>query len=480
MRTTYIALALGALAIGGCSLPNDPNLNAPNVSEYSTITNLAQVQALATGVLRGDRIVSEQEIYFGEIVGRDAYILTASEFRYETELLGPPPGIDPAGFIGARMWPYGTIRLANIGYRGVSAAALAPVGPLDAAGKAGTLGYLQTLKALEYLRIVELRDTAGAPIVTDTNPLGPLAPLSCKHDVLNYIAALLDSGATNLTAAGGSGFSFVVPVGLAGFDTPATFRTFNRGLAAKVQVYLAFRNYATPAGVITGTIDAPALGLAQTALAASFMDTTQSLDLGPAHTYSTNTGDATNSLFDTDTSGTTYLANPRDSAEADPGDARVARKIRVSNPRSVQGATSHFVFTLYLSPTAPTKILTNKELILLQAEVNWGLGLGNYPAALALARFIRRTDGNLTTDTTTVTNSASVLNRILYEKRFSLLWQSADRFLDARQFGKLNGNNPPTGIGLERTYPPVYSWPIPQAEQNARSGNLARQCTSGL
>jgi hypothetical protein len=58
MRTTYIALALGALAIGGCSLPNDPNLNAPNVSEYSTITNLAQVQALATGVLRGDRIVS--------------------------------------------------------------------------------------------------------------------------------------------------------------------------------------------------------------------------------------------------------------------------------------------------------------------------------------------------------------------------------------------------------------------------------------
>jgi hypothetical protein len=473
MRTRYFALALGALAIGGCSLPNDPNLNGPSVTDYSTIANLAQLQTLVTGVLRGDRIVGEQEIYFREIVGRDAYVLTASEFRYETELLGPPPGIDPGGFIGARMWPYGSIRLASIGYHGVTAASSAL---LNAADKASTLGYLQTLKAMEYLRIVEMRDTAGAPIVTDTNPLGPLAPLSCKHDVLNYIAALLDSGATSL-AAGGSTFPFALPGGFAGFDAPASFRTFNRALAAKVQVYVAFRNYATPTGLITGTIDAGALGAAQTALTASFMDTPQSLDLGPAHTYSTSTGDAANSLFDTDTSGTTYVANPRDSAEADPSDKRVARKIAVSKQRTVQGASSHVVFTLYLTPTTATKILTNKELILLQPEVSWGLGQ-NIPA-LALADFMRRTDGKLLTDTTTVTNSASVPNRILYEKRFSLLWQSADRFLDARQFGKLTGSNPPTGVGVERTYGPVYSWPIPQAEQNARSGNLSRQCTSG-
>jgi hypothetical protein len=470
MQTRYLALALGALAVGGCNLPNDPNLNAPNVSEYSTITNLAQVQAVATGVLRGDRIVGEQEIYFGEIVGRDAFILTASEFRYETELLGP--AIDPGGFIGARMWPYGTIRLANIGAHGVSASALAPVGPLDAAGKAGTLGYLQTLKALEYLRIVEMRDTAGAAINVDIDPLGPLAPLSCKHDVLNYIAALLDSGATNLTAAGTSGFPFVMPAGFAGFDAPASFRTFNRGLAAKVQVYLAFRNYAAGSGA-----DAAALAAAQTALSASFMDTTKSLDLGPAHTYSTSTGDATNTLFDTDTSGTTYRANPRVRSEADATDDRVARKTAVSSALTVAGETSNLVFTLYLTPTTPTKILTNKELILLQAEVNWGLGQ-NIPA-LALARFIRRTDGSLLADTTTVTNSASVLNRILYEKRYSLLWQSADRFLDARQFGKLNGSNPPAGVGQERGYNPLYNWPLPQNEQNARNGVLTKQCTSG-
>jgi hypothetical protein len=466
MRTRHVALLLGALAVGGCSLPNDPNLNGPSVTDYTTITNLAQVQTLTTGVLRGDRIVAEQQIYFGEIVGRDAFILTASEFRYETELLGP--SIDPAGFIGARMWPYGTVRLASIGFGGVSAA---PSNVLNAADKASTLGFLQTQKALEYLRMEEMRDSAGVAIVTDTNPLGPLAPLSCKHDVLNYIAALLDSGATNL-AAGGATFPFSLPAGFAGFDAPATYRTFNRGLAAKVQVYLAFRNYAS-----AGTIDAAALAAAQAALTASFMDTTQSLDLGPSHTYSTSTGDATNSLFDTDTSGTTYRANPRVRAEADANDARVARKTAVSSTVTVSGETSNLVFTLYLSPTTPTKILSNKELILLQAEVNWGSGL-NAPA-LALADFIRRTDGNLLTDTTTVTNAASVLNRILYEKRYSLLWQSADRFLDARQFGKLNGSNPPAGVGLERTYAPLYNWPLPANEQNARNGVLTKQCTSG-
>lgn len=466
MRTRYFALAFGALLVGGCSLPNDPNLNGPSVTDYSTIVNLTQVQTLTTGVLRGDRIVSEQEIYFGEIVGRDAFILTASEFRYETELLGP--AIDAAGFIGARMWPYATIRLANIGYHGVSAA---PATVLNAADKASTLGFLQTQKALEYLRIVEMRDTAGAPLNVDNDPLGPLAPLSCKHDVLNFIAALLDSGATNL-AAGGATFPFSVPAGFAGFDTPASYRTFNRGLAAKVQVYLAFRNYTA-----ASPNDATALAAAQAALNASFMDTTKSLDLGPAHIYSTSTGDGTNTLFDTDTSGTTYRANPRVRSEADATDDRVARKTAVSSTVTVAGETSNLVFTLYLTPTTATKILTNKELILLQAEVNWGLGQ-NIPA-LALADFIRRTDGKLLTDTTTVTNVASVLNRILYEKRYSLLWQSADRFLDARQFGKLNGSNPPAGVGMERSYPPLYNWPLPQNEQNARLGVLTKQCTSG-
>jgi len=70
------------------------------------------------------------------------------------------------------------------------------------------------------------------------------------------------------------------------------FRQFNRGLAAKADVYLAFRGYA-PLGPVVGAIDATYLDSAQAALTASFMiaDATK-LDVGPAHSYSTATGDA--------------------------------------------------------------------------------------------------------------------------------------------------------------------------------------------
>src|SRR5207247_79839 len=80
----------------------------------------------------------------GEVICRDAFVTTASEGRWETELLGL--SVDPSGFLGIRAWPYDVIRLANITLHGVSAA---PAGVLDAPDKAATLGYLQTIKALE-------------------------------------------------------------------------------------------------------------------------------------------------------------------------------------------------------------------------------------------------------------------------------------------------------------------------------------------
>jgi starch-binding outer membrane protein, SusD/RagB family len=471
MRIRCLALALGGLAVGACDLPNDPNLNGPNVDDFASITNLPQVQALASGVLRGDRVHAENEIIEGETIGRDAFVLTASEGRWETELLGP--SIDPSGFLGIRVFPYEVIRLANIGFHGVGAA---PASVLSAQDKAAALGYLQTIKALEYLRVVETRDTMGAPIDVDIDATLPPAPLRCRHDVLNYIAALLDSAAASLTAGGGS-FPFVLPAGFSGFDTPAAFLKFNRGMAAKVDVYLGFRNYAA-----TSAIDAVALDSADTALTRSFMTRDPSLsalDSGPAHNYGTASGDVTNTLFDADTASTTFLANPKVTSEADPSDDRVARKTALSSFRSANGAMSNIVLLLYRSPTAPLKILTNKELLLLKAEVEWGQNNLTGPgSAMDFANFIRTSDGALAADNTSTT-AAAVLDRILYEKRYSLLWESAARWIDARLFGKLNGNNPPTGIGLERTYPPLNNLPIPQNEQNARGGNLAKQCTSG-
>ncbi len=473
MRIPSLALAFGGLVLVACTEPTRPNLNNPSVTDFSTITTLAQVQALAVGVLRGDRPQNENEILYGETIGRDAFRITASEPRFVTELLGP--SIDPSDFLGGALWPYATIRLANIGIHGTMAA---PAILLSDADKAATVGYLQTLKALLYLRIAETHDTAGAAINVDIPPTDSLAPLGCKNDVIRYIVSLLDSAAANL-AAGGAEFPFSLPSGFAGFDTPASFLKFNRALAAKANLYIAFRDYAA-----SGTIDQTALTAASAALDASFMtrDASQ-LELGPKHTYSTNTGDVTNGLFE-ELSSTAYRVNPRVLREAEANDRRVAEKIDSVAPISVGGTappeqvSSPYVFTLYLTPTTPVSIITNKELLLLKAEVEWGKGnLIGPGSAMDFANFIRTNDGGLPADVSSTT-AAAVLNRILYEKRYSLLWQSGARWIDARLFGKLNGNNPPAGIGMERGYPPLANFPIPQNERIARGNNLDQQCTT--
>src|SRR6267143_1718508 len=157
MRTTSVALALGVLTLVACNLPNEPNLNNPSANDFSVITDLPHLQALVTGVVRGDRVQNENEIIYGETMGRDGMRLTGSEPRFVTELLGPS-SIDPSDFLGGALWPYGTVRVSNIGLHGVAAA---PAGLLDAQGKPATLGFIQTIKAVLLLRIVETHDTAG-------------------------------------------------------------------------------------------------------------------------------------------------------------------------------------------------------------------------------------------------------------------------------------------------------------------------------
>ncbi|HTE47756.1 MAG TPA: hypothetical protein VK636_21110, partial [Gemmatimonadaceae bacterium] len=118
MRISYLAVLLGVLGLGACKDATRPDLNNPGVSDFSTITDLSQVQALATGALDGDRTQIGNWVLFGETIGRDGYRLTGSEPRFVTELLGP--SIDNSDFLGAALWPYAAVRLTNIGISGVS------------------------------------------------------------------------------------------------------------------------------------------------------------------------------------------------------------------------------------------------------------------------------------------------------------------------------------------------------------------------
>jgi hypothetical protein len=470
-----MAFALGVVFIAACSDPSRPDLNNPSVSDYSNITSVSQVAALATGLLGYDRAAHTSEILRAEVIGRDAYNLPVAEPRWVSDLLGP--SIDPGGFNGTSNWPYQPIRQANIGIHGVEAA---EASVMTDEQKNATLGFLKTFKAMAYLHAIETRDTAGAPVNVDIEPTGPVAPLNCEGDVLSYIAALLDSANTDLQA-GGAAFPFVLPAGFAGFDDPAGFATFNRGLAAKVYVYLGFLNYAPAGGSAGGPIDQGALDKALAALDASFIDegasTEAALNAGPAHTYSTASGDATNALYG-DPAATDFRVNPRVVEEANPGDARVTRKVVKTSELSLSGVGSDWAFTMYPTPTTPVRILTNKELILIKAEALWGKG--QYPQALALANIVRTVDGGLTASS--ASGAENVLNQILYEKRYSLLWESPSRWIDARMFGKLNGSEPPAGLGMENGNAPLWNIPLPQPEVDARGGDpntLEKTCSAG-
>jgi hypothetical protein len=463
MRISHLAVLLGVLALGACKDATRPDLNNPGVNDFSTINDLSQVQALVIGAINGDRDQIGNWVLYGETIGRDGYRLTGSEPRFVTELLGS--SINSSDFLGGALWPYAAVRLTNIGISGVNNA---PATVLSPEQQQATLGYLRTIKAMLYLRIVESHDTAGAPINVDIPATDPPAALSCSNDVKNYISALLDSAATNL-AAGGASFPFAMTPGFGDFSTPATFLTFNRALAAKNDIYIAFRSFAA-----SGTIDQSALTAASTALAGSFESDGGDLNAGPAHDFSTNSGDASNPLFE-DPGSTVFRANPRVVAEADPGDQRVATKTRASTPITQSGLTSSIIYVVYSSPSSQMRILTNKELILMKAEVLWGQGQDG--PALALSNIVRVSDGGLTA--APLGTHADVLNEILKQKRYSLLWESADHWIDARLFGKLNGSAPPAGLGQERGFDPLLNFPLPFNETSARAGDVSQTCTSG-
>ncbi len=115
-------------------------------------------------------------------------------------------------------------------------------------------------------------------------------------------------------------------------------------------------------------------------------------------------------------------------------------------------------YTQYSSTTAPIPIIKNEELILLRAEAN--IGLGNLGAAETDINFVRTNSGGLAPVTLTAGNA---LERLLYEKQFSLLWEGGHRWIDLRRYNMLDI------LPLDQaTFQVNARYPIPQDEVSAR------------
>src|SRR5438105_2381988 len=98
-----------------------------------------------------------------------------------------------------------------------------------------------TMKALAFMYVILTRDSLGAPIDVDRPVNATPAPFVSRDSVYRYILDLLDSARADLRTAdaGSVAFPFPLPPGLAGFDTPGSFKLLNRALAAKAAILRA-------------------------------------------------------------------------------------------------------------------------------------------------------------------------------------------------------------------------------------------------
>lgn len=397
-----LSLVLVGILVGCDSLDvEDPN--APSAEDVT-------IQSLVTGTEGGMR--EDIDIYFQvvSIFGREAYYFEPADPRYTGELYTGP--LDPNGFLLTRHWNarYRTIRNATT--------LLERAAELDGPARAGVEAYgktvigYQLLLALNYLWDNGIKIEFSEDIST---------PFVGREAALTEIAGYLDEAFAQLDDAGDS-FAFQLSGGFAGFDTPETFKQFNRALRARVALYQD--DY-------PGALDA---------LDDSFIDRDGDLNEGVYHVFASASGDRTNLLFEVPTSSSVKLrAHPTFVDEAEAGDQRVANKVLDrrtdsnfdGSPSAANGLSSKLVVTLYESSTAPMPLIRNEELLLIRAEAL--IGQQQYDQAELDLDRIRDAADLAPVELT----AANAVDRLLNERRYSLFLEG-HRWVDLRRYERLD------------------------------------------
>lgn len=437
-KTVLLVLCALGPGLGGCSL-EVPDLNNPNLESLEVAPTPSSIASACTGLLIGSRTGKATRtgyvLQLG-ILGREAYSFDATDPRFVTELLAAP-ALDPGNpTFGGNFWaqPYANIRNARI-----LMAALDKVSGLTSQEKEAIRGFAKSLQALEWMTLISTRDTHGA-VIQESETLDKPAPIESKEAVLAHISALLDEAKGHLEE-GGERFPFPLGEGFEGFDTPSSFLRFNRAVKARAEVYQQRWTEALAA------------------LSESFLDPRAPLRRGVYHFYGAGSGDATNGLTSSNILAHPSLVTEADRKQDGMADERVTRKLEEVEPRTYQGLTSRYVFTLYEDNTAPVPIIRNEELILLRAEAH--IGLGNVPAAADDLNFIRVTSGGLAPRLDL--DSSNIVGELLKQRRYSLLFEGGHHWIDMRRYGGLNQ--------LPRDLPSHFvheRFPIPLEEMEAR------------
>lgn len=411
MRTIKRSVAgiLGLVALTACGDLEVTNYNQPSVDDLLANPTRTNIAASSQGLLRTTRTNAAFMVQWLGALGREGYPMATSG----ASLTGTVQNrLNGGNFPGNSLWtdPYRNIRNANLLFE-----ALELTTELSATEREAALGFAKTIQAYDFLNVILTRWQFGAPIDVGGDPTATPPPFSSREQVLAHVARLLDEAQGHL-AAGGSAFPFRLHRGLAEFDTPTRFIPFNRALRARVAIYTEDWSGALQA------------------LDASFMDPGMPLDWGAFHPFSTGSGDESNPLNRPDL----LYAHPRirDDAQrrADGSpDLRAQTKVVTVPAFTVSGITSDAQFTHYTSPSAPLVWIKNEELILLRAQAN--LGLGRLADARDDINFIRTTSGGL--EPINTLDPSELLDELLYNKRYSLVWEGGHVWIDMRQYGRI-------------------------------------------
>jgi starch-binding outer membrane protein, SusD/RagB family len=449
-----VAGILSSLAISACSL-DIPDLNNPGLDDLENNPTAAGINTAATGLIIGDRggkSATTGTVNQLGILGREAYDFEAADPRFVTELL--QANLSKASPFGGSFWfaQYQIIRLANIILKGID-----KVNEFSDGNKSGAKGFVHTMIAMQLITVIITHDSTGAPIDVD-RPLGEaLGPFVSKDEVYNEIVRLLDLGYDELIAAGASAFTFQLSPGYTSFNTPKTYATFNRGLKAKIASYQKNYQAALDALALSFISDDP------TAMTTNF-------DLGASHVYSLGSGDVQNGLVNPNIYAHPSLeTDAQKQADGTTLDARFGAKVeKLKNAddtvRSIKSMTDGALettikFKRYPSNVSPVPIIRNEELMLYKAEALWFTG--NKPAAIAELNLVRTRSGKLPALSPEPVTDTEFVDALLYERRYSLMFEGGHRWIDLRRFGR---ELPVDATNHTRN----VRFPVPQAECDAR------------
>lgn len=491
-RLAVPGLVVACIVVAGaCSDSVVPFFTAPT-SVNNTTTGIDQAM---TGLFSYSRIDQMNVVLEMSAFAREAGNFTNTEPRFITYDLGVNP-IPVGGWISIWGQEYLDIRQAQ-----QILAAIPQVTPAYTTQQAQALGgVIRTMEALNYLYVMWAHDTLGVAILQSPSTTS-VAPAVCLKDGLSYVVALLDSANAELDSAGSTQLPFKVPPGFAAVGSIAgpgsvqgSFAAFNRALAAKAGLELAYAKARTSGGSPTvstpGTPDHNALIRADSAATASALYNVAALGPNPVgqwaydnqsvlYDFSAASGDQTNPM--NTIVGTQAVLNEVPNDQDTVNDLRWKAKFQL-NPNAVQqqsynSVASKYIYGMYDTPGAPIPIIRDETLVLVEAQIQ--IGLGNLAQAMTLINAVRTQVGGPAVKPDTGTSYVGVRNALLREQQISTTLEGgADRVIALRMYN-IEAQFDTTWI--HTTYKTDFHTTVEPADANeiaARGGSLTLTCSN--